>query len=191
VRVTSNDAGQIGRALDAGAHGVIVPMVESAAEAGRAAAACRYPPAGNRSCGPMRGLMLEGFEYLATANAEIACIAMIETRRGLDNVEAIAAVEGVDALFIGPVDLCYGLGIAPGKFDDPAFVEAVAAIREAAHAAGKAAGMFGYSAELARKYLDEGFDFASAGTDNAFLRAGATAALAAAQGTGGSSRGGY
>lgn len=180
VRVAGNDATAIGRALDAGAHGVIVPMVNSAAEAAAAAAACRYPPLGNRSCGPMRGTMLEGFEYLATANAQIACIAMIETRDGLENVAAIAATAGIDALFVGPIDLCYGLGIAPGNFADPAFIAALDAIKAACAQAGIAAGMFGYSADLAARYLSEGFQFASIGTDIGFFRDGAARAMATA-----------
>ncbi|MFM5922999.1 MAG: HpcH/HpaI aldolase family protein [Novosphingobium sp.] len=183
VRVAGNDAAAIGRVLDAGAHGVIVPMVNSAAEAAAAVAACRYPPQGTRSCGPMRGIMLEGFGYLATANAEVACIAMIETRQGLDNVAAIAATPGLDALFVGPMDLCYGLGITPGNFADPAFVEAIEAIKSASQAAGVALGMFGASPALAAKYLSEGFQFASVGTDISFFRDGAKAAFDTARGT--------
>lgn len=186
VRVAGNSAAEIGRALDAGAHGVIIPMVNTAEEAARAAAACRYPPDGLRSCGPMRGTMLEGFEYLATANAEIACIAMIETREGLANVEAIAATSGIDALFVGPIDLCYGLGIAPGSFTDPAFVSAIEKIKAACKASGIAAGMFGYSPALAAKYLAEGFLFASVGTDISFFREGAKAALNTVRGNAGS-----
>lgn len=182
VRVAGNDAAAIGRVLDAGAHGVIVPMVNSAAEAAAAVAACRYPPQGTRSCGPMRGIMLEGFGYLATANAEVACIAMIETRQGLDNVAAIAATPGLDALFVGPMDLCYGLGITPGNFADPAFVEAIEAIKLASKAAGVALGMFGASPALAAKYLAEGFQFASVGTDISFFRDGAKAAFDTARG---------
>ncbi|MFV0278035.1 MAG: HpcH/HpaI aldolase family protein, partial [Parahaliea sp.] len=112
VRVAANQPEQIGKVLDAGAQGVIVPMVNTAEEALRAVAACRFPPDGHRSCGPMRDAMIEGFEYLATANQQIACIAMIETKEGLGNVEAIAAVPGLDALFVGPMDLSYGLGLS-------------------------------------------------------------------------------
>lgn len=182
VRVTSNDAGQIGRALDAGAHGVIIPMVNTAAEAASAVAACRYPPQGVRSCGPMRGAMLEGFEYLTTANSEVACVAMIETREGLANVEAIAKTPGLDGLFIGPMDLCYGLGIAPGSFGDPAYVDAVERIRQACVGAGIAAGMFGYNAALSRASLENGFQFSSIGSDANFLREGAKQAFDAARG---------
>ncbi|MBS0483403.1 MAG: hypothetical protein JSR96_14910 [Proteobacteria bacterium] len=182
VRVTSNDAGQIGRALDAGGHGVIVPMVNTAEEAAQAVAACRYPPQGTRSCGPMRDAMLEGFEYLATANSQIACVAMIETREGLANVKAIAATPGLDGLFIGPMDLCYGIGITPGSFGDPAFIEAVDQIKQACADAGIAAGMFGYNAALSRAALEDGFQFSSIGSDANFLREGAKQAFDAARG---------
>lgn len=177
VRVSQNDAGEIGRALDAGAHGVIVPQVNTAAEAASAVAACRYPPVGRRSCGPLRGVMQYGVNYLATANDEIACIAMIETREGLDNVEAIAATPGIDALFIGPMDLCYGIGIPPGDFGNAVFVSAVKSIRAACVAAECAVGMFGYSPELANQALEDGFTFASIGTDVSFFRAGVESAL--------------
>jgi 4-hydroxy-2-oxoheptanedioate aldolase len=182
VRVACNSASEIGRALDAGAHGVIVPMVNTAAEAASAVAACRYPPQGTRSCGPMRGAMLEGLGYLASANAEIACVVMIETRLGLDNVAAIAATPGIDALFIGPVDLCYGLGLAPGSFADRKFESAVRQIRAACDSAGCAAGIFGYTPALAREALAQGFNFASAGTDIGFFREGANRALESARG---------
>lgn len=180
VRVIANDAGEIGRALDAGAHGVIVPLVNTAEEAARAAAACRYPPTGRRSCGPLRGAMLEGAAYLATANDEVACIAMIETAEGLANVGAIARTPGLDALFVGPMDLCFGLGITPGAFADPRYGAALTTIAEAAADAGIIAGLYGYTAELARTALDAGFTFASIGTDLGFLRAGAGAALGTA-----------
>ncbi|MBN7796952.1 HpcH/HpaI aldolase family protein [Parahaliea mediterranea] len=181
VRVAANQPDQIGRALDAGAHGVIVPMVNSAGDALAAARACRYPPLGCRSCGPMRDAMLEGFEYLATANGEIACIAMIETEEGLANVKDIAATPGIDGLFVGPMDLCYGLGIAPGDFASPRFKDGVARILAACRSNGIAAGMFGYSAEMAASSFEQGFDFASAGTDISFLRTGAEQAIATAR----------
>lgn len=177
VRVCQNDAGDIGRVLDAGAHGVIVPQVNSAEEAAAAAAACRYPPVGRRSCGPLRGVMQDGINYLLTANDQVTCIAMIETREGLDNVDAIASTPGIDALFIGPMDLCYGLGITPGDFGNPDFVTAVKRIKAACAAAGCAVGIFGYSPELAHLALGDGFSFASIGTDISFFRAGAQSAL--------------
>ena len=191
VRVESDSASGIGRALDAGAHGVIVPMVETAEQAAAIVAACRYPPQGVRSCGPMRGLMLDGFAYLASANAEVAAIAMIETATGLENVEAIAATEGLSALFVGPADLCFGLGIMPGDFGNPAFTDAIARIVNAARAAGIAVGLFGYSPEVASQARAQGFDFVSAGTDVSFLRQGAAGALATTGGKAGEVRAGY
>ena len=116
VRVAANQAAQIGKALDAGAQGVIVPMVSTVGEAERAVSACRYPPQGLRSCGPIRAAMSEGIGYLQTANAQVACVVMIETEEGLRNVEAIAAVEGVDA--------ASGVGKADNPMD-PAQMEAL------------------------------------------------------------------
>lgn len=190
VRVA--DTSGIGRALDAGAHGVIIPMVDTAEQAAQAVAACRYPPQGVRSCGPLRGLLTDGMAYIATANEEIACIAMIETSSGLENVEAIAATEGLSALFVGPVDLCFGIGITPGDFGNPAFAAAVKRIIAAAKANNIATGLFGYSPEVAGLAKSQGFDFVSAGTDIAFMRQGATAALATASGEDkGPARAGY
>ncbi len=182
VRVASNHGDQIGKALDAGAEGVIVPMINTVDEAQSAVEACRYPPAGRRSCGPMRPAMLHGMEYLAKANGEIACLAMIETEEGLRNVDAIAAVKGLDGLFIGPMDLCYGLGLEPGDFNSACFKDAIEAIVTACRANKIAVGMFGYSPAMAGEMLDKGIDFVSAGTDIAFFREGVARALATAQG---------
>ena len=182
VRVAANTPDQIGKVLDVGAEGVIVPMVNSVEEAERAVSACYYPPLGQRSCGPMRPVLLEGFGYLAEANDQIACVPMIETQEGLNNVDAIAAVEGVDGLFIGPMDLCYGLGLTPGDFGNARFTDAVAAIVAACRKHGRAVGMFGYTPEMARESLENGFSFASAGTDISFLRAGIARGLAVARG---------
>ncbi len=196
VRVAANQPDQIGKVLDIGARGVIVPMVNNAEDARLAVSACRYPPAGSRSCGPMREIMLEGFEYLQHANEQIACIPMIETEEGIANVEAIAAVEGVDALFVGPMDLCYGLGLSPGDFTNQRFKDAIARILAAAAENKLATGVFGVSPEFAANCLDNGFDFASASTDISFIRAGAAQAIAIASGkdanaTGSASPGGY
>ena len=157
-------------------------MVNNREEAERAAAACRYPPRGNRSFGPIRGALYGGRGYAAEANEQIACIPMIETEEGLDNVEAIAAVEGVDALFIGPMDLCYGLGLPPGDFGNSRFRAAVQTIVDACRKHDRAVGMFGYSPDMARESLASGFNFASAGTDISFFRNGMAQSLATARG---------
>jgi len=193
VRVAANQADQIGKALDAGAQGVIVPVVNTAEDARQAVASCYYPPQGERSCGPMRDVMLEGLSYLASANEEVACILMIETEEGLRNLEAIAAVEGVTGLFVGPMDLTYGLGLSPGDFANERFVESVKAIRAACERNELVCGIFGYDAEMAHRALAEGFDFASIGSDISFLRQGVSQALATARGEApdGPARGGY
>ena len=182
VRVAGNAPDQIGRALDSGAHGVIVPMVNTEDEARAAASACRYPPAGTRSCGPVRSAVYTSADDMATVNGELACIVMIETPDGLHNVEAIAAVAGVDALFVGPVDLCFALGLAPGDFEAPEFRSAVNRILADGSASGKPVGVFGHSAEIAARALDQGFAFASAGTDAGFLRAAGADALRVVRG---------
>jgi 4-hydroxy-2-oxoheptanedioate aldolase len=104
VRVPLNEPWLIQKALDLGAHGIIVPLVNTRAEAERAAAACRYPPLGVRSFGPIRAARTIGWEP-DQANAEVVCIVQIETAESLENVEQIAATPGVDALFVGPADL--------------------------------------------------------------------------------------
>jgi 4-hydroxy-2-oxoheptanedioate aldolase len=114
VRVPANEASIIGRVLDAGAHGVIIPMVNTADEARAAVAACRYAPVGTRSMGPIGVLARTGrAEYFATANDTMLCIPMIETKEGVANVDEIAAVPGVDAVYIGPSDLSVSYGLAP------------------------------------------------------------------------------
>ena len=133
VRVSSNNFGEIGRALDSGAHGVIVPLVETAEQAQAAVAACRYPPAGGRSWGATRTL-LDISPYTKDAGDERAvCMVMVETERGVDNIDAIASVPGVDAIYIGPQDLAISAGLPPGlerALDDPdhrALMERIAA----------------------------------------------------------------
>jgi len=194
VRVAANQPDQIGKALDAGAQGVIVPVVNTAEDARAAVAASYYPPKGQRSCGPMRDVMLEGLGYLGTANDQVACLLMIETEEGLRNLESIAAVEGVTGLFVGPMDLTYGLGLTPGDFANARFVDAVATIKATCQRHQLSCGIFGYNAEMAEKSLADGFDFASIGSDISFLRDGVGRAMAIARGEDPDSvaaRGGY
>ena len=111
VRVNGADRWQIGRVLDAGASGVIVPMVDSRAEAAEAVAACRYPPLGGRSFGPVRAALGRRDWSTDRANEEVLCVIMIETRGGLADLEGILAVEGVDAILVGGVDLSLTHGV--------------------------------------------------------------------------------
>jgi 4-hydroxy-2-oxoheptanedioate aldolase len=111
TRVPSNSAAEIGKALDLGALAIVVPMVGSAEEAAHAAAACHYPPRGQRSVGAVRGSMARTSHRLEGLD-DVACVVMIETADGVRNVDAIAATPGVDAIYIGPGDLAIGLGLS-------------------------------------------------------------------------------
>jgi 4-hydroxy-2-oxoheptanedioate aldolase len=166
VRVEANEAAAIGHALDAGAAGVIVPLVSSAAEAEAAVRAARYPPHGVRSFGPMRSGLRIGPEP-AASNDAVVVLAMIETAAGLADVAEIAATPGLDGLYIGPNDLRIALGGATP--DDPAVEDdlaaALVAVRDACDAAGIAAGIFTTSGEAAAQRLREGFTFVTVAFD--------------------------
>lgn len=115
VRVPSLEKGVIGRALDAGAMGIIVPGVESAEQVREAVTACRYVPGGERSYGPIGAMVRYGLDYVDRANDEVLVIPMIETKVGLDRADEICAVPGVDAIYVGPFDLSISLGGPPSK----------------------------------------------------------------------------
>ncbi len=183
VRVPWNEPYEIMKALDAGAYGVIVPMVNNRAEAEQAVAACRYPPAGIRSFGPVRAALRGGRDdYARRANEEVACIAMIETAEGVDNVDEIAATPGLDGIYIGPSDLALAIGLAPrGDNDDPAHVKTVRLIHAACHKQGVAIGIQAFSLGFARRYLELGFHFVTLGSDIGFLSKSASEELAAAR----------
>lgn len=179
VRVQLNDQFWIAQALDAGARGVIVPMVDTAAEAAAAVAACRFPPAGLRSNGALRANLRIG-PSLAEANTETVCVVMIETVSGLRNVDEIVAVPGVDALYIGPSDLRLALGgVSP---TDPAvdadFDEALRIVLKAAQAAGKAVGIHCPDGGTAARRLAQGFNYVSIANDLMHLEHAAKSHLA-------------
>jgi 4-hydroxy-2-oxoheptanedioate aldolase len=182
VRVEANEPATIGHALDAGAGGVIVPLVSSPAEAEAAVRAARYPPHGVRSFGPMRSGLRIGPDP-AVSNDAVVVLAMIETAAGLAEVAEIAATPGLDGLYIGPNDLRLALGGATP--DDPALDDdleaALVAVREACAAAGIAAGIFTTSGELAARRLREGFTFVTVAFDLLHLEQAARAHLAVAQ----------
>ncbi|MCS2609940.1 HpcH/HpaI aldolase family protein [Halomonas dongshanensis] len=182
VRVASNDGHLIGMALDAGAQGVIVPMIESVDDARRAVAFCRYAPAGNRSYGPMRAGLRSG-PRSADMNDEIACIIMIETVSALECIDEIAALDGVDGIYVGPADLMLALGGETAA--DPAkkevFERALARVHKACASAGIAAGIHTMAGDIANARLAEGFTFATVSSDLNHLDAAAAAHLKAAQ----------
>lgn len=172
ARVPWNEPGAIMKLLDAGAYGIICPMISTAEEAAAFAAACRYPPQGIRSYGPKRAMLYAGDDYMEHANATILAIAMIETAEGLANVDAIAAVPGIDALYIGPADLSLALGRTQ-RMDqtDPVLVAALDTILAAARRHGKVAGLHTGSPAYARRMIDQGFQFMTVQTDAAYLEA--------------------
>lgn len=172
VRVPADDAAVIGKVLDAGARGVIVPLVDTAAQAAAAAAACRYPPHGRRSYGPTRSGLRIGPD-IRSADAQVACIVMIETAAGLANAEAICRAPGVDAVYVGPNDLALSLGArSPADRDRlPGFEPALTAIRAAARGAGIAVGIHCDDGAEAAKALAAGFTFASVSCDLEHLAA--------------------
>jgi 4-hydroxy-2-oxoheptanedioate aldolase len=174
VRVPWNDPAILMKALDAGAYGVIVPLINSAAEAAAAVAACRYPPDGFRSFGPVRAGMYAGPGYAEQSNDEIVVLGMIETKQGLDNLEEICAVPGLDAVYIGPADLSYALGLPPrGDNDDPRHLAACDRICETAHRHGKKAAMHCASAAFAAGAVQRGFDLVMLTSDVACMTAAA------------------
>ena len=178
VRAAANDITWMGQALDAGASAIIVPLVDSAADARLAVQNAKYPPLGRRSFGPMRAQLRVG-RSTEVPNRDVLVLAMIETADGLANVEKIAAVEGLDGLYVGPSDLSLGLGAAfPG---DPAisdeFDAALEKIKAAGRAAGKSVGIHTPSGDVAAKRLAEGFDVVTVAGDVVHLEEIAAAHL--------------
>ena len=166
ARVPWLDPAIIMKILDAGAYGVICPMINSAAQAREFVAACRYPPAGIRSCGPIRANVYAGPDYVANANQTIITMAMIETRAGLDNLDEILSVEGLDAIYVGPADLALALGCEPQL--DPTEADVVKAIESIVARARKkkiVAGIHTGSAANAQKMIRQGFQFVTVSSD--------------------------
>ena len=183
ARVLSNDPYEIMKVLDAGALGIIVPLVDNATEAERAVAACRYPPHGNRSYGPIRASHVIGSRDPEELAGEVLCIVMVETREGLERVEEIAATPGLDGIYVGPADLALSLGLSPTtRVTEPEHVEAVSEIKGACRQHGIVAGVQASSGEWARKHAEAGFDMVTVATDASLLRDATRQELAAARG---------
>jgi 4-hydroxy-2-oxoheptanedioate aldolase len=187
VRVPLFDFAVASRVLDFGAEAVIAPMINTADDARAFVAAAKYPPVGERSWGPHRATALAGIAdqklYLREANALTLTFAMIETRAALSNVDAIAATNGIDALFVGPSDL--SIALTDGATLDPHSQEVEAALDQvvaAARKAGKIAGLYCANAARALATAKRGFSFLAVGSDLAFLRAGTAEQVKALQG---------
>jgi len=171
VRPSRLDPAEIMHYLDAGSYGVICPLISTAADAAALVSACRYPPAGTRSFGPARGLLYGGTGYRAGADEAVVVLAMIETLEGLDNLDAILAVSGLDGVYVGPNDLSLTMGHEPAN--EPSVPEVVAAIehvRSSTRTAGKIVGIFCSDGAAAARRVVEGFDLVTPGNDAALLR---------------------
>lgn len=183
VRVPWNEAGTIGRVLDAGAFGVICPMVDSRAQCEAFIGACRYHPQGYRSLGPTRAKVYAGEDYARYANDTIIALAMIETQAALDHLDAIASTPGLDGLYIGPGDLRLSLLGAGGMDNEDApFLEAVDRIIAAAKKHNIIVGMHTVSPAYARKMIERGMQLVTIQSDTELLRRAAVTALADVRG---------
>ncbi|MGO4706080.1 HpcH/HpaI aldolase/citrate lyase family protein [Microvirga sp. 2MCAF38] len=186
VRVPVGEFGTASRFLDAGAAGVIAPMINSLEDARRFAGFMKYPPIGTRSWGPHGALTLSGLEvgaYFNKANGLSSALAMIETREALNVVDEILAEPGIDGVFVGPADL--SIALSGGKSLNPGSPEVEAAIDHVlarTKAVGKIAAIYAANGEKAAELSRKGFHFISIGTDAGLLRMGAATALAAARG---------
>jgi 4-hydroxy-2-oxoheptanedioate aldolase len=182
TRVLSNDPFLVMKALDAGAWGVIVPLVNSAEEASHAVSACRYPPQGTRSFGPVRAARVIGSRDPEDLGGEVLCFVMVETREALERVDEIAATPGLDGIYIGPSDLALSLGLAPTlEPTESEHVDAVRRIREACREHGIVAGIHCLSGEWARRHAEAGFGLITVATDAPLLVGAASTELQAAR----------
>jgi 2-keto-3-deoxy-L-rhamnonate aldolase RhmA len=180
VRVPATEYHFIARALDAGAHGIMVPMVESRAQAERIVAAAHYPPHGRR--GAAFGVAHDDFlagtpaEKMAAARARTLVIVQIETERGLAKVEEIAATPGIDVVWVGHFDLTNFLGI-PGQFDHPDYLAAIRRVIAAARANDKPAGFMVADTKWARAYWDHGFRMIAYALDHVLFQSALQAGM--------------
>ena len=171
VRPSFLDPAQIMRFLDAGSFGIICPMISTADDARALVDACRYPPFGTRSFGPGRGLLYGGADYPTAANATITVLAMIETVAGLENLDSILAVEGLDGIYVGPNDLALSMGFPPtNESSEPLVSDAIDKALRTTRATGKIAGIFCSDGEAAAMRIGQGFDLVTPGNDAALLK---------------------
>jgi 4-hydroxy-2-oxoheptanedioate aldolase len=178
VRVPWLEPGIVMKALDAGAYGVIAPMVNTREQAQQLVAWTHYAPMGSRSFGPVRATLYGGADYPSQANQTVVAFAMIETAQALDNLDAILSVEGLDAIYIGPSDLSLALGCKP-QFDDvePKVAEAIAHIVERAKAHGVVAGIHNGRSDVALSRVALGYRFVTVSSDARLLAAGSQTLL--------------
>ncbi|MEM2094361.1 MAG: aldolase/citrate lyase family protein [Candidatus Bathyarchaeia archaeon] len=178
IRVQWNDISMIVRALDAGAHGIIIPFVNKKEDAERALSYATFPPRGVRSYGPRRAILIDP-DYMATADDEILVLPQIETREALENIDSILSVDGIHAFFVGPYDLSRDLGVFT-QWGHPVFERALDRILEAAEKSGTAPGMLALTEDV-EKTVKRGFRLVNVGGDVGFLTEAASTILARAR----------
>jgi 4-hydroxy-2-oxoheptanedioate aldolase len=184
VRPQSAERLRIGRALDLGAHGLMIPRMDTPAQVREAISFMRYPPDGTRGLALSTrgaGLGEQTHADVRSINAHILGIIQIESPSAVEHAAEIASIDGADVLFVGPADLSHSLGV-PGRFDDPRYLDAIAHVVTVAEAAGKAAGILLYDAAVVAEHQALGFRFIGLGGDGGFIGQGARAILAAARG---------
>ena len=186
VRVPWKDPAHIMRAIDSGACGVVVPMVSSPDEAKAAVSACRFPPVGVRSWGPMWGYVRsDGALPPAEQDAGVVCIVMIETAEAIENLDAILATDGLDGIYIGPNDLALACGFGRGTYrDEPEVAALIQKIVDACRAAGVPAGLHCSDPEMGRDWIVRGASMVTIAQDTGLLADGALEALRRAHGRG-------
>jgi len=179
ARVPSNAHDHIKRALDSGAMGIVVPMVNTPEEAAAAVAAARYPPVGKRSVGGSLHALSFGAtpaEYFAAANREVLVVLQAEHVQAVENAEKIYSIPGIDAMFIGPNDLLSSMGKTPRmESQEEEFVSALRHLRETARRHGVAPGLHTADADMARRRIAEGWQFIAVGSDLSLMSAAARA----------------
>jgi 4-hydroxy-2-oxoheptanedioate aldolase len=180
VRVPWLDPSHLMKVLDAGAYGVICPMINTREDAAALVSYTRYPPLGTRSFGPIRALLYGGPDYPEHANETVVVFAMIETRAGLDNLEEILETPGLDAVYVGPSDLSLALGCRP-TFDDvdPPVAEAIEFIVAKAKEHGKVAGIHNGTPAAALKRIELGYQFVTISSDARLMASGSQQILSA------------
>lgn len=178
ARVPWNEPGILMKMLDAGAYGIICPMINTRAEAEAFVGACRYPPLGYRSYGPLRAAVYAGPDYVERANDTILTLAMIETAEAVRNADDICATPGLDGIYIGPSDLSISLGGRPGTpVSEPFLAEPIAAVLAAARRRGVVAGIHTGSTQEAQRMIDLGFRFVTVQSDLSYLTSAAQAVV--------------
>ena len=183
VRPQSGERLRIGRALDLGAHGLMIPRIDTPAQVREAISFMRYPPDGTRGLAlSTRGAGLGERTHadVRSINAQVTGVIQIESPSAVEHAAEIASIDGVDVLFVGPTDLSHSLGV-PGRFDDPVYLDAISHVATVAEAAGKAAGILLYDVTTAARHRELGYRFIGLGGDGGFVAQGARSILQAAR----------